>query len=126
MQNKLKNYVIYISILTILLLVAYYVLNAQVKMSIQTAYVIPAYFLITLITHFFLKAAFSKDPKKFSMNFMAGLAFKMLASFAFLTIMFLVFKGIDPDFVVVFMGVYLVYTIFEIVYLRPLAKTPKA
>ncbi len=125
MQNKLKNYVIYISILTIVLLVTYYVINMKMKFSIQTAYIIPAYFLITMFTHFFLRMAFSKDPKKFSMNFIAGLAFKMLASFAFLTIMFLAFKGIDPDFVVVFMGVYIAYTVFEIAYLKPLAKTPK-
>lgn len=125
MQNKLKNYVIFISILTIILLVTYYVINLKVKFSLQTAYIIPAYFLITMVTHFFLRIAFSKDPKKFSMNFIAGLAFKMLASFAFLTIMFLSFNGIGPDFVAVFMAVYIAYTVFEIVYLKPLAKTPK-
>ena len=123
MQNKLKNYVIYISILTIVLMVAYYFLRDQ--LSLQTAYVIPAYFLITMLTHFFLRTAFSKDPKKFSINFIGGLAFKMLASFAFLTIIYMAFKGITKDFVVVFMAVYIIYTVFEIVYLRPMAKTEK-
>lgn len=123
MEKKLKNYVIYISILTLVLLAVFYFIKD--KLSVQTAYIIPAYFLITLVTHFFLRTAFSKDPKKFSMNFMGGLAFKMLASFAFLTIMFMAFEGISPDFVAVFMGVYIVYTVFEIIYLKPMAKTPK-
>jgi hypothetical protein len=92
----------------------------------QTAYVIPGYFTITMVTHLILRIAFSKDPKKFSMNFIGALAFKMLASFAFLTIMYMAFQGISKDFVVVFMSVYLIYTVFEIVYLKPLAKTPKA
>jgi hypothetical protein len=127
MQNKLKNYVIYISILTIVLLAAYYIINSQLKtrFALQTAYIIPAYFLITMLTHFFLRIAFSRDPKKFSINFIGGLAFKMLASFAFLTIMFMSFGGITKDFVAIFMAVYLIYTVFEITYLKPLAKTPK-
>lgn len=126
MENKMKNYVIYLSIVTIILLATFYILNSQITLSIPSNYVIPAYFLITLLTHMFLKRAFSKDPKKFSVNFMGGLAIKMLASFAFLTIMFVGFKGIEVDFVAVFMTVYMVYTIFEIVYLKPMAKTPKA
>jgi hypothetical protein len=92
----------------------------------QTAYIIPGYFTITMVTHLFLRIAFSRDPKKFSMNFIGALAFKMLASFAFLTIMFMAFEGISKDFVMVFMVVYIIYTVFEIVYLKPMAKTPKA
>jgi len=117
MENKFKNYVIYLSILTAILMGVYYFFRNQ--LSVQSAYVIPAYFLITLVTHMFLRQAFSKDPSRFSMNFMAAMAFKMLAAFAFLTVIFLVFKGITMDFVAVFMGVYLVYTVFELVYLRP-------
>ena len=125
MTNQLKNYVIYISILTILLMVGYYFVRHQ--LSVQTAYIIPAYFLITLLTHLILKGAFSKnpDPTKFGRSFMGGLAFKMLASFAFLTIMFMAFGGVNMDFVAVFMGVYLIYTVFEIVYLKPLSKKPR-
>ena len=97
------------------------------KLSYQTAYIIPAYFLITLLTHLILKGAFGKDPdpSKFGRSFMGGLAFKMLASFAFLTIMFMGFGGIDPDFVAVFMVVYVIYTVFEIIYLKPLSKKPR-
>lgn len=125
MENKMKNYMIYISILTIVLLATFYILNSQIHLSLQTNYVIPVYFLITVFTHLILSRAFSKDPKKFSINFMGGLAVKMLASFAFLTAMFIGFKGIEVDFVAVFMAVYVVYTIFEVVYLKPMAKTPK-
>jgi Na+/glutamate symporter len=125
MENRMKNYMIYISILTVILLGVFYILDSQLHLSIQTNYVIPAYFLITVATHLILRRAFSKDPKKFSINFLGGLAFKMLASFAFLTIMFVGFKGIEVDFVAVFMGVYMIYTVFEVVYLRPMAKTPK-
>ncbi len=120
MDKKFKNYVIYLSILTIILMVAYFVVKDQ--LSLQCAYVIPAYFLITLVTHFFLSKAFAKNPQNFSMNFMGGLAFKMLASLAFLTIMYVAFDGISKDFVAIFMGVYLVYTLFEIIYLKPLSK----
>lgn len=123
MQNKLKNYIIYLSILTFILLVVYYFLRDQ--LSIQSTYVIPAYFIIMVITHLFLMRAFSKDPSKFMNSFLAGFAFKMLASFAFLTIIFLAYKGITKDFVAVFMGVYIIYTAFELIYLKPLAKTPK-
>jgi hypothetical protein len=126
MENKMKNYIIWLSVLTIVLFATYYIVSTQIELSIQTNYVIPAYFIITLGTHLFLRRAFSRDPKKFSVNFMGGLAIKMLASFAFLTIMFVGFKGIEVDFVAVFMGVYMVYTIFEIAYLKPMAKTPKA
>jgi len=121
----MKNYMIYISILTIILLVAFYIVDSQMHLALQTNYVIPAYFLITVSTHLVLRRAFSKDPKTFSMNFLGGLAFKMLASFAFLTIMFIGFKGIEMDFVAVFMIVYMVYTIFEVAYLKPMSKTPK-
>ncbi len=120
MDNKLKNYVIYISILTMILMTAYFFVRDQ--LSVQTAYIIPAYFLITLATHLILKGAFAKNPANFGQSFMGGLAFKMLASFAFLTIMYMSFGGINMDFVAVFMGVYLVYTVFEIVYLKPLSK----
>jgi hypothetical protein len=124
MQNKLKNYVIYISILTLIMMIAYFFLRE--RFAPQTAYIIPGYFLITMVTHLILRIAFSKDPRKFSMNFIGALAFKMLASFAFLTIMFMAFEGLTKDFVAVFMVVYLIYTVFEIAYLKPLAKTPKA
>lgn len=124
MDKKFKNYVIYLSILTLLLIVVFYFVKDQ--LSPQSAYVVPAYFLITLVTHFFLAKAFAKKPENFSMNFMGGLAFKMLASLAFLTIMYVAYDGITKDFVATFMGVYLVYTLFEIIYLKPLAKTPKA
>ncbi len=124
MQNRLKNYVIYISIITLVMVIVYYFLKD--KFAPQTAYIIPAYFLITMVTHLFLRIAFSKDPKKFSMNFIGALAFKMLASFVFLTVMYMVYEGISKDFVVVFMGVYLIYTVFELVYLKPMSKTPKA
>jgi len=117
MENKFKNYLIYLSILTALMMAVLYFVKDQ--LSPQSTYVIPAYFLITLVTHLFLRQAFSKDPSKFSMNFMAAMAFKMLAAFAFLTIIYLAFKGITMDFVAVFMGVYVVYTVFELVYLRP-------
>lgn len=120
MDKKFKNYIIYLSILTILLLVIYFTIKDQV--SLQCAYVIPVYFLITLVTHFFLAKAFAKKPKNFSVHFMGGLAFKMLASLAFLTITYLVYNEITKDFVAVFMGVYLVYTLFEIIYLKPLSK----
>lgn len=120
MDKKLKNYIIYLSILTILLLVVYFFIQNQ--LSLQCAYVIPAYFLITLVTHFFLAKAFAKKPKNFSVHFMGGLAFKMMASLAYLTITYLIFNEITKDFVAVFMGVYLIYTLFEIIYLKPLAK----
>lgn len=120
MTNQLKNYVIYISILTMILMTVYFFIRHQ--LSYQTAYIIPAYFLITMVTHLILKGAFSKDPTKFAQGFMGGLAFKMLASFAFLTTMYMIFGGIEMDFVAVFMGVYLIYTVFELVYLKPLSK----
>lgn len=124
MQNKLKNYVIYISILTLLMVIAYFFLRD--RFAPQTAYIIPAYFIITMVTHLFLRIAFSKDPRKFSMNFIGAMAFKMLAAFFFLTIIYMAFNGLTKDFVAVFMVVYLIYTVFEIVYLKPMSKTPKA
>ena len=121
MDKKLKNYIIYLSILTIVLLAIYFTIKDQ--LPLQCAYVIPVYFLITLVTHFFLAKAFAKKPKNFSVHFMGGLAFKMMASLAYLTVTYAVFGSIEKDFVVVFMGVYLVYTLFEIIYLRPLSKS---
>src|SRR5688572_21825109 len=109
MQDKLKNYVIYISILTLVMIVVYYFLRD--KFAPQTAYIIPAYFAITMISHLILRIAFSRDPKKFAMNFVGALAFKMLGAFAFLTIMYVAFGGITKDFVMVFMVVYIIYTV---------------
>lgn len=120
MENKLKNYVLYLSIITIILMVIFYFVKD--KVGYESAYTIPVMFLITLVSHIFLMRAMGKDPRKFYINFISATAIKMLASLAFLTIMFLVVKGITIYFALVFMGVYLVYTLFEMLYLRPMSK----
>lgn len=122
MDKKFKNYVIYLSLLTAVLMVAYFLVKD--RFSSSTAYIIPAFFLITLVTHVFMARAFSKNPQMFSMNFMAAMVIKMLASLGFLTAIYIAYDGITKDFVAAFMGIYLVYTVFEIVYLKPLAKNP--
>jgi len=119
-NNKLKNYIIYICLITIALMVGYYFFKD--KLALQTAYIIPAFFLITLVGHMILMRAVTRDAKKFYINFIGAMAFKMLAYFFFLTIMFLAYKEINTDFLVVFMSVYLVYTVFEMIYVYPIAR----
>lgn len=119
-QSALKNYFFYLSFITVVLMVVYYFLKD--KLPTNADFIIPAFYIITSVSHFLLQRALTREPKKFYNYFLAAMAFKMLAYLIFLAIMFLGFQGIRMEFVAIFFSCYLVYTIFEILMLRPLMK----
>lgn len=119
-QTALKNYFFYLSFITVVLMAVYYFLKD--KLPANADFIIPAFYIITSVSHFLLQRALTREPKKFYNYFLAAMAFKMLAYLIFLAIMFLGFQGITMEFVAIFFSCYLVYTTFEILMLRPLMK----
>lgn len=120
MEKRLKNYVVFLFIITAILAAVYYFLKD--KLHYQTVSVIPVFMIITLVSHLLLMKAVSKDPKKFFMNFITAMAVKMFAFFFYLTAMYLIYGEITNSFAFVFFVVYLVYTLFEMIYIYPIAK----
>lgn len=116
----LKNYFLYLSLITVVLMAVYYFFKNQLPANAD--FIIPAFYVITSGSHFLLQRALTREPKKFYNYFLAAMAFKMLAYLLFLAVMFLGFRGITMEFVAVFFSCYLVYTTFEILMLRPLMK----
>jgi hypothetical protein len=119
-QATLKNYFLFLSIITVVLMVVYYFFKDQLPANAD--FIIPAFYIITSGSHFLLQRALTREPKKFYNYFLAAMAFKMLAYLLFLAVMFLGFQGISLTFVAVFFSCYLVYTTFELLMLRPLMK----
>ncbi len=116
----MKNYFIYVSLLTVALMAAYYFLKDHFPPS--AVFIIPVFFVITVTSHLLLLRAMTREPGKFQMYFMAATALKVLGSFLFLTVMYLAGGGIDKGFVLAFMGTYIIYTFFEMIVLLPMTR----
>lgn len=116
----MKNYTIYLCILTAVLLTVQYFFRDQLHYS--TIYIVPVFFIITLLTHFILVKSKNQDPKKFQMYFFGAGAIKVLGYFAFIAIVYIATGTLTKSFAAVFMITYLIYTLFEMMLLRPLAK----
>lgn len=115
-----KTYFIYLSILTIALLVIYYFVRE--KLPLSAAYIIPSFYLITAGSHYLLVKSITKEPKKFQLYFLSAMAFKMLAYLMVLTIILFLDGTITIDFVVAFFAAYLCYTAFEMAIILPMSK----
>jgi hypothetical protein len=120
MKKNPSNYFIYISLLTIFLLGIYFAFKDLLPNNAM--YIIPAFYIITTLSHFLLLRALTRDPKKFLNYFLGAMSFKMLSYLIFLAVMFLGYQGLSISFVMVFFGCYVVYTLFEILFLRPLMR----
>jgi hypothetical protein len=115
-----ENYFIYLSILTILLLVVYYFLKD--KLPVSAAYIIPAFYLITAGAHYLLMKSINQNPRKFYYYFLAAMSFKMLAYLTVLSLILLIDGQITIEFVIAFFAVYVCYTVFEMAMILPRAK----
>lgn len=119
----MKNYLIYISILTLVLSIVYYGIKESMELPYNTFFIIPAFFVITVVAHLLLmRSAQAMKSRSFATYFMGAMGFKMFAYMVFLAVMHLALGGIDIHFVMIFFSVYLVYTTFEMIFLLPLAK----
>lgn len=118
--NNYRNYFMYLSVLTIILLVVYYFVKD--KLPVNSAYIIPSFYVITAVAHYLLTKSLNKDPRKFYLFFMSAMAFKILAYLMVLTIIAVAGGGINIDFVIAFFSVYLCYTIFEMAIILPRAR----
>lgn len=118
----MKNYLFYIALITLVLLGVQYFL--QDSLPYNTFFVVPAFCIITVVTHLLLMKA-AKAEKGFNMYFLAAMGAKMLAYLIFLAVMHIALGGITLEFVWVFFTVYLVFTVFEMIYLYPIAKGKK-
>lgn len=119
-MSKMKNYTIYLCALTAILLTVQYFFKDQLHYT--TIYIVPVFFIITLLTHLILVKSKSKDPRKFQMYFFGAGALKVLGYFAFIAVVYIAAGTLTRSFAAVFMIVYLIFTLFEMILLRPLAK----
>jgi hypothetical protein len=121
MKNNSNRYFLVLSLISLGLSAGYIAFRKASGLTLvdENFLVIPAFYLITGISHQLLLRSVSANPNRFQMNFMMAMAFKMMAYLAFLGLMFYISTdGITMTFVLLFFLCYLVYTGFEMLALR--------
>jgi len=121
MKTNANKYFIVLSLITMGLSAGYIAFRKASGLPLvdENFLIIPAFYLITGISHQLLLRSISTNPNRFQMNFMMAMAFKMLAYLAFLGLMFYISnEGITMNFVLLFFLCYLLYTGFEMLALR--------
>jgi len=121
MKTNANKYFIVLSLITMGLSAGYIAFRKASGLPLvdENFLIIPAFYLITGISHQLLLRSISTNPNRFQMNFIMAMAFKMLAYLAFLGLMFYISnEGITMNFVLLFFLCYLLYTGFEMLALR--------
>lgn len=121
MKNNGNSYFLLLSLISLALSASYIAFRKASGLSLvdDNFLIIPAFYLITGISHQLLLRSVSSNPSRFQMNFMMAMGFKMLAYLAFLGLMFYISsEGITMAFVLLFFLCYIIYTGFEMFALR--------
>ncbi|MBE2246845.1 MAG: hypothetical protein IAE67_06270 [Candidatus Competibacteraceae bacterium] len=116
----LRFYFLYLSIFTLVLLFLFFFFQKSLPLSAM--FIVPVFYVITSISHIFLKKSLSGNGKGFLQLFLLGMTVKMMAYLIFLAVMMIGMKETSTLFVIVFFFCYVLYTTFEILMLRPLMK----
>lgn len=122
-MNRKNAYFLGLTGITGLLLVIYFLLSD--KLPFQAFLIVVAFYFITGISHFILVKSITSQPTKFQTYFLGAMAFKMFAYLVFLALVHFVVSPINLSFVLCFFVCYVVYTAYEMLYLRTINKKSK-
>ena len=109
-----------LTILSLLLFLLLFLWNhfLSEKFQSQHAYIIVPYFFISsLLVNKWLAVAERQSPQHFIRTYMASAAIRLLVNLLVIIIYILLFRPLAMNFVLIFMVLYFIYLIFEVVVL---------
>ena len=117
MRNHLKTYILWLSVLTVILVF----LGLLFFKTFLSEYYLPVYWFLLLL--FYVIHAISqsiivlgekKHPFKFGNAYLVSFAIKFFSYLAFLVIYLIISESITMTFALVFFLLYLIYTVFDV------------
>lgn len=118
MENKYKNYIYKLGLVSIILLSVSSVLFLTILKpwySIVYLFVILYFFLLNALQHFRLLKLEKKNPRVFHTKYMAWFGIKMFLNLSFVIVYALLNKPQALSFIAFFAVCYLVYTSFDVI-----------
>ncbi|MBA2584081.1 MAG: hypothetical protein H0V01_11930 [Bacteroidetes bacterium] len=119
----MKKLVILTFVLIFLSFVGFHFL--LIKAPLVHYYSIGFFFVITVLTHYFLTKAAIKSPGRFPAYYMGGVTLKLFISMIFIVIYAVLNKGEAKVFLLSFFILYLIYTSFETILILKHLNRPK-
>ena len=116
MQQHLKKFIIKLLLLTLIITIAgiIFFVNYKDLYNPLFPFVLLFFFLLTLIVHSFLIRA-NRNPRNFPRVFLSILGLKLLLLFVVLLVCLFFYKSSIIPLAVIFISLYLVFQIFEVI-----------